>query len=892
MPDLNQLTSFLRDCLREERAGSGIPNLFSNKVLSRRFIKGEETATSHEFSSIDLPASPQESLITLAKLRGRDCELLYVTLPIVGKVKGRSVCAPLLLYPITLEDGTLRIEPGEVRINPAIQTLFDLPAEVGHALLDELPNGILGPVTPEILAKDLKHHFPDLRTDDLWQFPRLLLAKSVQEKMSDEGLSILPASVVVLAKRSQNVAGLLQELEILAGLPPQDYSTPLRVLLGDSEAAEPDSPHRGNPECIPALLSASQQNLLRSVNTHPLSVCQGPPGTGKSFSLVASAAEQILCGRSVLIACRSNEAADVLDQKLRELVPDSKIIVRAGRKKHLRELRSTIESILAEPSQGQPPALGSDLNPLIDQIYRTESRIRKEVETALATGEWFRNPPTSWWTKVRRWIHLKRLEKKPILAQAFELFYQLHHSRLREARIYNRYRHYENFREAFDRQGSIKTLKAYRDALKSILAPKQEEALQSLDPSLLFGFFPVWITTTDDLHRVLPLTRNLFDVAIIDEATQCDLASALPVLHRAKRALISGDPRQLRHLSFLSGSQLSALARKHDLPDGVLEQFNFRDVSLIDRALDQIIGTKAFTLLNEHFRSKPSLIRFSNQQFYHGALHLMRETEVLHQTTPSYPPLNITMVGGVRDSDGVNMTEIMSAIEICRSVSEGRSVGFISPFRAQVDAFLEKIQTDLSLEELRTLIFDNRLVAGTSHSFQGDERDQIILSLVIDDESPEGARRFLERPDVFNVAITRARDHMDVLHSVTPSQLPANSLIREYLLQSPAQKQAKGSCQTTLADLAPALGAIGWVTLPHNSISGIPTDLVLSRGGKIIAIDLIGTAGEEGQAVALSKSLILQRSGVPLYSIRLDEWLHCKNRIIEFFQGLGAESPS
>lgn len=181
------------------------------------------------------------------------------------------------------------------------------------------------------------------------------------------------------------------------------------------------------------------------------------------------------------------------------------------------------------------------------------------------------------------------------------------------------------------------------------------------------------------------------------------------------------------------------------------------------------------------------------------------------------------------------------------------------------------------------LIKSTLLRGCTSHSFQGDERDHIILSLALDDHSPEGARRFAEREDVFNVAITRARNRMDVLHSFTPENLPASSLLRRYLAQAPLPSTQKKRIETTLADLAPALSAIGWKPLPQNSISGVPIDLLIQREGKIIAIDLIGTAGEEGQAISLSKSLILQRSGIPLYALRLDEWLLSKNKVIEFF---------
>lgn len=61
----------------------------------------------------------------------------------------------------------------------------------------------------------------------------------------------------------------------------------------------------------------------------------------------------------------------------------------------------------------------------------------------------------------------------------------------------------------------------------------------------LLYFIPVWIVTSLSARRALPLTENLFDLAVIDEASQCDIASALPILFRAKRAVVIGDPHQL-----------------------------------------------------------------------------------------------------------------------------------------------------------------------------------------------------------------------------------------------------------------------------------------------------------------------------------------------------------
>jgi len=201
-----------------------------------------------------------------------------------------------------------------------------------------------------------------------------------------------------------------------------------------------------------------------------------------------------------------------------------------------------------------------------------------------------------------------------------------------------------------------------------------------------------------------------------------------------------------------------------------------------------------------------------------------------------------------------------------------------------VDAFLEALHSQATPEKLTQLTRVNRLVAGTSHSFQGDERDHIILSLALDDHSPEGAWRFARREDVFNVAITRSRESMKALTSFNPQKRPHSCLLRKFVSQklhllAPQQD----SRLTSLGDLADTLQAIGWKPLPKKTLAGIPVDLLICRNKQLVAIDLIATAGEEGKAVPLSRALILQRSGVPLIPIRLDEWLHRKNDLITFF---------
>ena len=74
------------------------------------------------------------------------------------------------------------------------------------------------------------------------------------------------------------------------------------------------------------------------------------------------------------------------------------------------------------------------------------------------------------------------------------------------------------------------------------------------------------VTSLSVRNRV-PFEEGFFDLVVIDEASQCDIASALPLLYRAKRAVIIGDEKQLNHISAVSESQDLHLLEKHRLDE-------------------------------------------------------------------------------------------------------------------------------------------------------------------------------------------------------------------------------------------------------------------------------------------------------------------------------------
>ena len=128
---------------------------------------------------------------------------------------------------------------------------------------------------------------------------------------------------------------------------------------------------------------------------------------------------------------------------------------------------------------------------------------------------------------------------------------------------------------------------------------------------------PCWAVTALAARGKLPFTPGLFDLVVIDEASQCDIASALPLLFRAKRAVIIGDPQQLKHISKITPKQERVLLEKHGLVRGHAN-WAYAVNSLFDLAAG-IAGSEDIIQLRDHHRSHAAIIGFSNEGVLRGA---------------------------------------------------------------------------------------------------------------------------------------------------------------------------------------------------------------------------------------------------------------------------------
>jgi len=281
---------------------------------------------------------------------------------------------------------------------------------------------------------------------------------------------------------------------------------------------------------------------------------------------------------------------------------------------------------------------------------------------------------------------------------------------------------------------------------------------------------PLWIGTLGDIDDLLPSQPGLFDLVMLDEASSIDQSSAAPALLRGRRAVVSGDPRQLRHVSFLAGDrQLEVLAERGIAEDPVLmARLDMRRNS----AFDVAAGVVPVIELDEHFRADPHLVDFVAERLYGGRLHVATR----RPTTEVRRAIEVVTVDGKRGDDGVVGAEVQQVVALLRAERRRGTtdVGVITPFRAQAEALEAAILQRFTLADLQAM----DLRVGTAHGFQGIEREVVIWSMGAGAGAATGTWRFVEDPHLFTVLATRARRRLTVVLSGTP---PEGGLLADYL---------------------------------------------------------------------------------------------------------------
>ncbi len=298
---------------------------------------------------------------------------------------------------------------------------------------------------------------------------------------------------------------------------------------------------------------------------------------------------------------------------------------------------------------------------------------------------------------------------------------------------------------------------SFSDDVRTMLVQELPKSLTTV-----FHCFPCWAVTSLSVKRFLPLLPGLFDLALIDEASQSSIPSAIPVLFRARRAGIIGDPSQLRFVSRMTADREALLRRELGLSSLADLRFTFAENSIYDLASGSPSATPF--LLDCTFRNTGAIAEYSNQLFYGGRLQVGTDGTKLR--TPGITPGSIlwqNVRGMLCRGEGQRSfwcpEEVQKVVEIVKKLllsdHYNGTIGIVTPFREQARRIEDKLQISGIPQDLQR---NACLLSDTAHGFQGGECDVIIFSLCSGNGLTDGALKFLrENPNLFNVSVSRAR---------------------------------------------------------------------------------------------------------------------------------------
>jgi very-short-patch-repair endonuclease len=407
------------------------------------------------------------------------------------------------------------------------------------------------------------------------------------------------------------------------------------------------------------------------------------------------------------------------------------------------------------------------------------------------------------------------------------------------------------------------------------------------------GAVPVWVMPLSRVVENFDPRTTRFDVVIIDEASQSDVM-ALVALYLGKTVLVVGDHEQVSPSAV--GQDLGVIQNlifqylrgvpNSDLYDG--------QISIYDLARQSFGGT---TCLVEHFRCVPEIIQFSNMISYDGRIKPLRDASRVHLR----PHTIAHRVSGSSRDGKVNRQEAQTVASLVAAAMEqpeyqkndtGQplSIGVVSLVGDEQAIEIDNlIRSHVSPDRYEL----HRVLCGNAAQFQGDERDTVFISLV--DTAERGTLSLRDQElfkQRFNVAASRARDQMWIVHSLSPHHdLKADDLRRQLIehAEDPArlmralEEKDKRAPSNFEREVMKRLMAAGYRVTPHWRIGTFRIDLVVEGDGKRLAVECDGDRYQPLEKLPedLDRQSVLERMGWIFSRIRSSEFLRNPTRAMK-----------
>ncbi|MBO0879515.1 MAG: AAA family ATPase, partial [Mycobacterium sp.] len=657
--------------------------------------------------------------------------------------------------------------------------------------------------------------------------------------------------------RRSRTAEVLRYWREVAALLPKESSS-LREGLRELTFLHPDSALHRLLECVPIEAregnqappiypfhtNRSQREAIDNGMHQPISIIDGPPGTGKTQTILNLIANILVEGsKTVAVVSSNNAAVENIRDKLIEAgfgyvaadlgrkVKRSYFVDNQGpRNQFIARLRA--ESVPAPPSERRLQQIDKRLRGLqetereLAQLYSQLAGFeleRRHFQDYLRRHELppeDRLPVLRWSSaKILRYIgdtdpELVRGEGMTELLDRVRQYFAYRSMRqvdagdvdvvLRLHRVFydkkvaELQRQSDKLRKSLERTGFEQLAEEQRQLSRRYLterlhhryarqAPCTYTDRYQRDWARFSRDYPVILSTCHSLQRSIGKGR-LVDYLVIDEASQVDLLAAAIAMACCRNLIVVGDLAQLPFIDSLADQKMR-------LPPAPAAMYDYQRHSILS-ALPELYEDLPRVMLREHYRCDPSIIGFCNKKFYRD------ELVPFTGSRPGYEAMVVARTERGehmrfhRDGGRTNQREIdVIRQEILPKYCAGfppAQIGITTPYRKQAnkatDEFIASIESD------------------TVHSFQGREKDAVVMTTVLDErrdaQRGKGGLAFADQPQLVNVAVSRAKKRFVLVtnHGLMAGSRHLVDLIRYIRYHNP-DKETFDSSVVSVIDL-------------------------------------------------------------------------------------------
>lgn len=412
---------------------------------------------------------------------------------------------------------------------------------------------------------------------------------------------------------------------------------------------------------------------------------------------------------------------------------------------------------------------------------------------------------------------------------------------------------------------------------------------------------PCWMMSPLAVAQYLERTPNLFDLCIIDEASQMPPEDALGAMFRSKQVVVVGDTNQLPPSNFFKK---------------MLDEEDVDYDEIVDEESILELANNAFRpqrRLRWHYRSRHAdLIRFSNRHLYNDDLVVF---PTANENDPNMGLRHVEVEGTYKA--GTNPTEARAVVEAVVDFMKAfphKSLGVVALNVRQRDLIYELFDVERmksnEIQAYEEYWQDHnegieRFFIKNLENVQGDERDTIFISTVYGPEkigervmqrfgplNGQSGRRRL------NVLLSRAKHQITTFTSLNSKDILATEagnsgvyLLKKWLEFSKTKQLDSGSIYGREPDsefeefVIKQIRALGFDAVPQVGVKGYSIDIGVRHHkwphGFIMAVECDGASFHSSRSARDRDRLrqsVLEGLGWKFYRIWSTDWFQNANK--------------